>query len=123
MPFLYAAHCLHDLKRWREAVVAYSRVDQKALLEQRPLWRTIKLREQYAYCLLHVGRRDESLQAFRSVIEDWKHAPVDELAGINLDELVEVATTTFRAELYEAVKSLVVRFDWQNIDKERLEST
>lgn len=97
---LYRAHCLHDLRRWDDAIVAYESVNQKLIAEQLHLWRVYKLKEQIASCYAKAGQLEKALTLFHKFIDEL--LPMDDEtrkdAVINLRELVEAATKILNNE-------------------------
>jgi hypothetical protein len=118
---LYRAHCLQDLRRWREAADAYAGVNASAFVGAKA-WRVELLREQRAFCLLRAGDRNEALAAFVEVLQRREAAIArgeDSLESPALSEppvlLVEAAHGELRAELYERVEALIDSFDeWRS---------
>ena len=91
MAQLYFAHCLHDAKRWEEAVQAYQAVDRSTLLADWPAWRALKLQEQLACCLAFSGRPVQARAAFAEFLTKLETLSDDELDEevTNLDDCIE----------------------------------
>jgi len=68
---LYRAHCLHDLKRWAEAVSAYEAVDLSAF-KGPAAWRGEKLREQLGACRLRTGDIIGALADYERVLNIYE---------------------------------------------------
>lgn len=108
MARLYLGHCCQDDGEWQEALDVYSGVDQEQLARDWPRWRTVKLREQIAFCCLKCGLRDESILRFQEVLSEYATIESDQLWELAApDELVEVATGVLRAELHDRTKACI----------------
>lgn len=71
---LYRAHCLHDLKRWREAVAAYDAVPRDAF--KGPVsWRMDLLVEQQAFCALRAGEMDVARTGYETILKRYEAQP------------------------------------------------
>ena len=79
MAHLYAGHCHHDKKRFQEALQAYDQVNAQALRTEYPLWRSVKLLEQKAECLHHLGQVSKAESLFDEVVSFYESASEDEL--------------------------------------------
>ncbi len=113
---LHRAHCLHDLHRWEEAIVAYESVDQKKLAEQLAVWRVFKLKEQIAYCYAKAGQREKSISLFHhfidevSVLKFEENSPTDYI--VNLYDLVEAVMNILHdEELLISTRELVEKLN------------
>ncbi len=71
---LYRAHCLHNLKRWNEAVQAYQAVNI-SFFDGTKSWRTVLMRDQLAICLLHSGQVDAALAEFENALHRYENNP------------------------------------------------
>jgi len=114
---LYRAHCLHDLKEWNAAVVAYEAVDRSAF-DDATSWRAQKLLEQLAWCRLQAGDRSGALHYFREVLRIYSGLADEEIAYPG--ELVLAACGPLCDELNSEVTVLAKRLYLQ-IEIERLE--
>ncbi|MFK8001907.1 MAG: tetratricopeptide repeat protein [Polyangiales bacterium] len=71
---LYRAHCLHDLKRWPEAVAAYEAVPREAF--KGPVsWRMDLLVQQQAFCSLRAGDTTAARQGFETILTRYEAQP------------------------------------------------
>ncbi len=103
---LYRAHCLHDLKRWAEAVAAYEAVDTSAF--KGPVaWRGEKLKEQLAFCRLRSGDEVGALRDFETVLRIYEQLPSDRI--IDMSDLINAASGVFKNQLAERVADLAER--------------
>jgi len=108
MAQLYLGHCYHDDGLWREALDAYSGVNQEQLARDWPHWRTVKLREQIAFCCLKCGLRDDAIGRFQEVLSEYETIESDQVWELGApDELVEAATGELRAELYDRTRACI----------------
>jgi tetratricopeptide (TPR) repeat protein len=108
MAQLYLGHCCQDEGAWREALDAYSHVDQQQLARDWPHWRTIKLQEQIALCYMKCGLRQEAVWRFQEVLSVYEAIEPDQVLELAFpDELVEAATGELRADLYNRTKACV----------------
>lgn len=71
---LYKAHCLHDLKRWSEAVSAYEAVNI-SLFDGPKSWRGVLLRDQLAICRLHSGDESRAAAEFEAALNRYELNP------------------------------------------------
>lgn len=106
MAQLYLGHCCHDDGQWREALDAYTGIDQEQLARDWPRWRAVKLREQIAFCCMKCGLRDDALRQFQEVLSVYEGIEPDQVLELAFpDELVEAATGELRAELHNRTKA------------------
>jgi tetratricopeptide (TPR) repeat protein len=91
---LYKAHCHHDMEEWQAAIEAYSTVDQHRFIIEWPKWRTIKLREQLAYCYAKAGDLEEARCRFTDFLDYVEKLDEEgfEEEIVNFDELMMAAT-------------------------------
>lgn len=71
---LYKAHCLHDLKRWSEAVAAYEAVDISSF-DGPKSWRGVLLRDQLAICRLHSGDESSAVTEIEAALHRYESNP------------------------------------------------
>jgi len=71
---LYKAHCLHDLKRWPEALAAYRAVDRSAF-DGPTAWRGVLVRDQIAACLYGSGEREQAAEAYDECLKQYEKNP------------------------------------------------
>ena len=76
---LYAGHCYHDKRRYREALGEYEAVDIELFRSEYPIWRYVKYLEQKGECLYHVGQRANAFQIFEEVMKFYEDTPYDDL--------------------------------------------
>jgi tetratricopeptide (TPR) repeat protein len=109
---LYKAHCHHDLEEWQAAIETYSAVDQERFIKEWPKWRTIKLREQLAYCYAKAGDLEEAICRFTEFLDyvEGLDEEAFEEEVVNLDELVMAAKENLSSPaLLDRVRQLVLR--------------
>ncbi len=122
---LYRAHCLHDLHRWDEAIVAYESVNQLKLELELATWRVYKLKEQIAYCYAQAGQQEKSITLFLDFIDEISHLARDEdfvlYHIVNLFELVEAVTKILHDdELLRRTRELVKQLKFEFLYEEKL---
>lgn len=71
---LYRAHCLHDLERWSDAVVAYSAVPMDEFRGPKS-WRMDLLVEQRGWCRLKAGDAEGALDDFEKILARYEKQP------------------------------------------------
>lgn len=105
---LYNAHCLHDLERWAEAVVAYEAVDISSF-DGPKSWRGVLLRDQLAICRLHAGDVERSITDFEAALHRYESNP-----GLlhSPQYLVEAANATPGDRLKIRVDALLRKEGW-----------
>ncbi len=101
---LYVAHCLHDLERYEEAMVAYARVDAHAFDGPRQ-WRYALLLEQHAECRLLAGDIAGAEAEFLRLVERYESLPVLEDALLSR-HMVEPMRGPLRDRLGDRVAAL-----------------
>jgi len=101
---LFRAHCLHDLKEWDEAVLAYDAVKASSF-EGVIAWRYDLAREQRAFCLLMAGRRGAAIAAFEMILARYEREP--HLFRDFHDDLMAAADGALAPELGTRVAALL----------------
>ena len=71
---LFKAHCLHDLKRWEEALVAYRQVDL-SFFKGHAYWHGVLVRDQIACCLYKAGDKEEAFSQFEECFAQYEKNP------------------------------------------------
>jgi len=79
---LYSAHCFHDKGNYLEALAEYLKVDQERLKQEMPIWRWVKLLEQIGFCYVKIGRLNEAVPYFESVIKSYLSYKDNELVPV-----------------------------------------
>ncbi len=80
---LYLAHCLHDARRWDDALEAYGAVHRSAFIGP-DAWRVDVLKEQRAECLLHSGDQPGARSEVSSIIERYEREPKLAIMGVSV---------------------------------------
>jgi len=71
---LYKAHCLHDMKKWQKALLAYKAVNLSAFTG--PVsWRVDVLKEQIAECTYFSGNKDLAETMLTEIINRYETEP------------------------------------------------
>jgi len=84
---LYRAHCLHDQKRWGEAVAAYEAVPLETFKGHKA-WLVDVVQEALAYCRLRAGDREGAIADFDKLLTRFEKEPrrADMLALVYLSK-------------------------------------
>lgn len=107
---LYKAHCLHDLKRWSEAVAAYEAVDISSF-DGPKSWRGVLLRDQLAICRLHSGDESSAVAEFEAALHRYESNP-----GLlySPQYLIEAANGVLDDRIGARVDALLKSEGWPN---------
>lgn len=71
---LYKAHCLHDMKKWQKALLAYKKVDLSAFTGPFS-WRVDVLKEQIAECTYYSGNKKLATIMLTEILNRYEVEP------------------------------------------------
>lgn len=115
-PLLYRAHCLHDLRRYDEALHAYRRIPKDQLVGTGHASRLERLRQQIAHCQLELGE-SEARQAFEDIIDRFEAEP--HVAMFTPWRYLDKASATWPdlETRIEALKDAIVAAEQRSFDR------
>ena len=107
---LYKAHCLHDLKRWSEAITAYEAVNISAF-DGPKSWRGVLVRDQLAICRLYAGDESRAAAEFEAALYRYESNP-----GLlySPQYLIEAANGVLDGRIGVRVDALLKSEGWPN---------